>query len=201
MFMTFRNGLNVAPIEAMPRNGAELSTAERLYRDLASHRERQAKVLNATEQAKALVATPFARFLLGMVEDSQSKQLDLVDRMGASLRDALYWTYSAEALPESTGQERASAIESVKKLIKLERERASGARRLAKKYSGIDGGLEQALLEASAGASESHIKLLRLVVKRLGQTAEVTRIPTEWQPALQERTFTPRASGSKRQAA
>lgn len=189
MFTIFKGGVAMAPSEAMPRKQSELSTAERLYRDLEAHRERQTAVLDETEHATTLVATPLAKFLLSMVEDNQAKQADLLDRMGASLRDALYWTYSAEALPDVTGHERAAAIESVKTLIGLERDRARSAARLAKKYSGIDGGLEQALLEASAASSESNIKLLRLLVERLAQTSEAPRVRTEWQPALQERTL------------
>jgi hypothetical protein len=189
MFTMFKGGAAVAPADAMPRKRGELSTAERLYRDLQAHRERQTAVLDETERAAGLVATPLAKYLVGMVEDNQAKQLEVVDAMDASLRDALYWTYSPEALPDVTGRERAAAIESLKKIIKLERDRARSARRLAKKYSGIDGGLEQALLEASAESSDSNIKLLRLIVNRLQETSEGPRVSTEWQPALQERTI------------
>jgi hypothetical protein len=200
MFTIFKGGLAAAPAEAMPRKRSELSTAERLYRALQAHRERQVAVLEETERASGLVATPLAKFLLSQVEDNQAKQLDVLDSMGASLRDALYWTYSPEALPDISGHERAAAIESIKQLLQLERDRARSARRLAKKYSGIDGGLEQALLESSAASSEANIKLLRLIVDRLEQTSEAPRIRTEWQPAIQERTIeAPRPLPARRQ--
>jgi hypothetical protein len=188
MFTIFKGGPAAASADALPRKHSELSTAERLYRDLQAHRERQAAVLEETDRAASLVATPLATFLLELVRESEARQLDVLDSMGASLRDALYWTYSPEALPDVTGQERAAAIESIKRLARLERDRARSARRLSKKYNGIDGGLEQALLEASAASSDGNIKLLRLIVERLEQTSEKPRIRTEWQPALQERT-------------
>ena len=109
--------------------------------------------------------------------------------MGASLRDALYWTYSAEALPEATAErERASAVESIRAVLKLERDRARSARRLAKTYSNIDGGLERALLQTSAASADANVKLLQLLLERTHSQAEqAAPVSTVWQPALKQR--------------
>jgi hypothetical protein len=153
------------------------SPAETLYRELEAHRDSQAAILHETDRAAEWAATPLASYLLRLIRDSESAQAGVLDRMSASLRDALYWTSSAEGLPDGTDTaEREETVRSLRQLLKLERQRARTARRLAKAYAGIDGGLEQALLEASAAASESNSRLVQLMLKRFTATSQGVKV-------------------------
>jgi hypothetical protein len=160
MFTIFDSGIGpAATLQAAP---SKPSLPERLYRDLQAHRDSQAAIMAKTRRAEGLAATPLAEYLLQMIGENETRQAEVLARMAASLRDALSWSRSADALPDrASGFERAETIKSMRELLRLEGARARSARRLAKAYTGIGGGLEQALLEASAMAGESNAHLLR----------------------------------------
>ena len=166
------------------RRRTRFSPAEQLYRDLQAHHERQTALLRETTNAIGLARTPLVSFVLGQVEDSGARQLKLLDRMGSSLQDALNWTFSPDALPDGAiEQERAAAIESLQKVLQFERESGRSARRLAKAYATINGGLERALLEASAASSDRNVRLLRMLIDRLaGVTRQTPGASISWAP-------------------
>ena len=176
MFNIFETATD-QPLPMSAGRRVQPSPAERLFRDLETHRDSQAAILAETSRAAGWAATPLAEFLLGMVGDSETRDLEMLDRMTTSLRDALEWTYSAGALPEaSIGTERSETIKSIKQLLRLERQRAQTTRRLAKAYAGIDGGLQQALLEVSAAAAESNSLLLQLMLRRFKADSKRTTL-------------------------
>src|SRR5690242_16161256 len=112
-FRVFDGISAAAPIELAPHQRERRSPAEQLYRDVQAQRDREAALLREAERATALAATPLAKFAVDQVEDSVRKQLHTLGRMGASLSDALHWTFSPQALPSLTPQrERAAAIDS-----------------------------------------------------------------------------------------
>ncbi|HLG70247.1 MAG TPA: hypothetical protein VK009_07470 [Chloroflexota bacterium] len=205
MISIFESGLAGAQPRVETPSRAKRSPAERLYRELEAHRDQQAAVVAETQKALSLSASPLSKFLLELVEDGSSRDLAVLDRMSASLRDALYWTYSPEALPEATAdRERAAAVEAIRKVLQLERGRARSARRLAKTYSNIDGGLERALLEASAASAEANVKLLQLLLDRAARRdKQPAQVSTVWQPALKQRRLaaTEEPAPSRRKAA
>ena len=197
-FRVFDGISAAAPIELAPQRERR-SPAEQLYRDVETQREREAALLRETANAAGLAATPLAKFAVDQVEDSVRKQLRLLERMGASLSDALHWTFSPQALPSLTTQrERAAAIESLTRLLVKERASARATRRLAASYARIEGGLERALLEASAASSDSNARLLELVLNRLAASAEdETPANTRWTPALRERAISVREAAEQ----
>jgi len=164
-----------------------LSPPERLQRDLQAHRDSQAVIMTKTRRAQGLATTALAGYLLQLIGDNETRQAEVLARMAASLHDALSWSHSAEALPDRTsGYERAETIKSVRELLRLELARTRSARRLAKAYTGIGGGLERALLEASATAAESNARLLRLWLRscEAGSRRTITLDSRGRQPAI-----------------
>jgi len=178
----------LSPSMAKPRKPSEPSPAERLYREVQAHRETQAAILAEAKHAASWASSPLAAFLLGMIQESEIRQSNIVDRISSSLRDGLYWTHSSDALPDGTGgSERAETIKSVQKLSTLEQERARTARCLATAFSGIDGGLEQALLDASATVSESNSRLLKSMLRSFeAKPKGTTRTLTAREAAAQQ---------------
>lgn len=190
MFTIFNESGMAASASSHARSGrrSEPSKAEHLYRDLQAHRDSQEVMLAEAGRAVRSARTPLAEFLLTTILDNETRQLQLLDQMVASLKDSLQWTHSADALPTAAiGSERAAAISSMAELLRLERRRARSARRLAKAFAGIDDGLERALLEASATASESNSRLLRVMLRRLESQPETIVLATAGWPAVAQK--------------
>jgi len=185
MFTIFDSDAGLA-LASEPKPKKE-SRSERLYRDLQSHRNSQAGIMAETKRAKDLAKTPLAEYLLQVVGENETRQAEVLGRLAASLRDALSWSHSAEALPDrASGPERAETIASVRDLLRLEQARARSARRLAKAYAGIGDGLEQTLLEASATVAESNARLLRAWVRNFtaGTVRATSRAGTNRRPSV-----------------
>ena len=158
---------------------AQPSLAERLYSDVHAHRRDVSALVAEANSAVTTAATPLAQQMIGHIADEEARQLDLLDRMAATLRDALEWSRSPSALPSGAGVERAETIESIKTLLRLERERARAARNLAKAYAGIDGGLERALMEGSVATSESNRRILEFLLRSLRTSQSGKRVRAE----------------------
>jgi hypothetical protein len=92
-------------------------------------------------------------------------------RITSSLRDALNWTFTADALPRpSLGDSHPSAEDLTsltRELIDEEKTGAQALRRLAVREKGVGGGLDSLLLEMMAMDSEKHARLLQFVQRRL----------------------------------
>jgi hypothetical protein len=195
LFSIFDSGVGVA--SATHAKQSKLSLSERLYRDLQAHRDRQAAIMAQTGRAQALASTPLAEYLLQIIGDNETRQAEVLGRMAASLQDALSWSYSARALPDrANGPERAETVKSMQELLRLEQARVRSARRLAKAYTGIGDGLEQALLEASATAAASNVSLLRLWLRnfKAGTTRAAAPASSSWQSAMRSNRRTETAS-------
>lgn len=181
MFTIFDSGIGLA--STAPVKPSKLSPSERLYRELQAHRDSQATILAKTKQAERLANTPLAGYVLQLVRDNESRQAEVMTRVAASLQDALSWSRSADALPvRGNGSERAEAIRQVQDLLALEQARAASARRLAKAYTDIGEGIEQALLESSAAVAESNAHLLKVWLRGFAERP-ATASTTGWQPA------------------
>jgi hypothetical protein len=94
--------------------------------------------------------------------------------MQASLSDALNWTHSLNALPQTGTPQHPVAKElaaATSALIDEERTGARFLRDLAHDEKDIDGGLHSLLLEMMAMDSEKHARLLQFVQNRLAARA------------------------------
>src|SRR5437868_15094016 len=92
------------------------------------------------------------------LEDEESHH-GLLKRIEASLRDALNWTHSPNALPAAASPQQPVAGElaaAARVLIEEERTGARILRGVAQLEKGIDSGLHSLLLEMMAMDSEKH---------------------------------------------
>src|SRR5207248_2818244 len=108
-----------------------------------------------------------------------------------SLEDALYWRFSRDGLPATTGvSERAEAVASLRRLLKLEKAQGRAAKKLAKSHSG----LSQALLETTAANHETHERLIKLLLESIDSESGNTVRASRWTKAL----ASARPTGSER---
>jgi hypothetical protein len=108
--------------------------------------------------------------VLRLILEDEARHHGLLRRIATTLRDALYWTHSADALPASiTPQEPVPAglVSVGRALIKDEQAGAHALRDLAAREHGIDQGLDSLLLEMMALDSDKHARLLEYVQRRL----------------------------------
>ena len=135
--------------------------------------------LNAIEQIRANSRDAQLALLMQMTLDEKRRHQSMLRRITITLRDALNWTRSADALPSH----RSTSAPVVADLISttcaaLEEERASARslRRLAVQLRGINAGLMSVLMDAMAVTSEKHARLLQFVITRL-RSQQATEAP------------------------
>src|SRR5437763_3222893 len=108
---------------------SQMSPIESLFERLNAHIEEQQTSLADHQRFLAAIDHPVARLLVNEVVDSKNRHQALLRRIAISLRDALQWTHSPEALPRvahntesTTRRERAILHDLVSNERKLEGE-------------------------------------------------------------------------------
>jgi hypothetical protein len=115
-----------------------------------------------------------------LILEDEARHHGLLKRMEATLRDALDWTRSPNALPSSgvpqspVGQNLADVARS---LIDDENSGARYMRELARQEKQVGADLHALLLEMMALDSEKHAKLLGFVRDRLAARAQTDKGP------------------------
>ena len=143
---------------------------ERFYDVIQRHIHAEADALSQYDRIAEESGDPVIALVMRLVLQDEERHHALLQRISTSLRDALDWTHSPEALP--TGQpytgERAAALASVtRELIDEERQGAKALRTLAHQERKIADGLHSLLLEMMALDSDKHAHLLQFVEHRL----------------------------------
>ncbi|GAC1315419.1 MAG: hypothetical protein NVSMB2_06950 [Chloroflexota bacterium] len=116
---------------------------------------------------------PVVALIMRLILDDEDRHHSLLKRIATTLRDALNWTYSADALPDggaahtTDGSRQRELVALCRLLIEEERTGAQALRRLADHGHGLGGGLDELLLDMMAMDSEKHARLLHFVQKRL----------------------------------
>jgi rubrerythrin len=145
------------------------SPLERLLHAVDTHAAAEADALGQYEYLAEASGDPVIALVMRLILDDEVRHHGLLHRMSATLRDALEWTSSPEALPKGAPKGRATGpIASLAHLlIEEERTGARALRRLADEEKDINGGLDSLLLEMMAMDSEKHAHLLQFVQHRL----------------------------------
>jgi hypothetical protein len=153
------------------------SPTERLFDRVSVHLDEQHLSLVELQRLMRGIDHPVARFLMQGMAASKTGHRDVLARIAATLRDALHWTHSPDALPrtlysweDSPGRARAT----VKGLLRMERELGRDARSLARDYAGINGGLDALLLDMIGLDSQKHERVLRFVLRLLNSATGVS---------------------------
>jgi rubrerythrin len=138
---------------------------------VARHAEAESEALDQYEYLGKVSGDPVIALVMRLILEDEERHHGLLKRIEASLRDAVNWTQSPNALPTSTPPQPSVPTDDLLRLTKdLIEEEHTGARyirNLAQQEKGIDAGLQSLLLEMMAMDSEKHARLLQFVQERL----------------------------------
>jgi len=167
-------GFTGLPAETRPEHGPAVGTVEYLLQAVERHAAAERQALDQYEYLGTASGDPVVALVMRLILEDEERHHNLLKRIESSLRDALNWTHSIDALP-ATGQPGAPASNELagaaRALIEEERTGARYIRGLAQLEKGIDSGLHSLLLEMMAVDSEKHARLLEFVYERLAARA------------------------------
>jgi hypothetical protein len=153
-----------------PRAGS----VEWLLDAVERHAAAEQDALAQYEYLRAASADPIIALVMQLILDDEVRHHGVLKRIEATLRDALEWTHSPDALPGTMpprlpiGPE---LVETASALIKEERTGAHYLRELAHQERQTSAGVPGALMEMMAMDSDKHARLLEFVRDRLASRA------------------------------
>lgn len=149
---------------------ARSSTFDRLLEAVEAHIAAERESVTSYRGLTTSTSDPVVTLLFQLMLEDEERHHELLRRIAASLRDALRWTHSRDALPP-TGPFRdvqtKEAAHVLEGFARHERETAGRFRRLARTQGDLYGGLLALLLETMAADSDKHHRILRFILKRI----------------------------------
>jgi len=130
------------------------------------------------EYLRTASGDPVIALVMQLILDDEERHHGLLKRIETTLRDALEWTHSPAALPESASPRlpaQPDLVETASALIKEERTGAHYLRELAQRDNHASAGLQSLLIEMMAMDSDKHARLLQFVHDRLASRARGKR--------------------------
>jgi rubrerythrin len=153
-------------------------TFTRLLDTVERHAALEAEALGSYEHLAEASGDPVIALVMRLILDDEERHHGLLKRISSTLRDALNWTYSPDALPQTAipttpAAEDLTSLAGI--LIDEEKTGAQALRNLAHREKGLGSGLDSLLLEMMAMDSEKHARLLQFVERRLQSRARTSR--------------------------
>jgi hypothetical protein len=178
----FAESLYALGVKDELNGGPPTGTVEWLLQVVERHAAAEQDALGEYAFVAEASADPVVALVMRLILDDEVRHHGLLQRMEATLRDALEWTHSPSALPTSTLPEQpltCDLVTQTRALIDEERTGAKMLRELAHKEKAIDAGLHSVLLEMMAIDSDKHARLLEFVQNRLEARASATDGPSD----------------------
>jgi rubrerythrin len=170
----FIDGYSGLPINSQPEHGPTPGSIEWLLNAVERHAAAEQDSLEQYEYLATASGDPIIALVMRLILEDEERHHGLLRRIEASLRDALNWTHSLNALPTGSTANQPVArelAETTRVLIEEERNGARYLHDLAHRQKGIDSGLHSLLIEMMAMDSEKHARLLQFVSERLAARA------------------------------
>ncbi len=161
---------------------ADSGAIERLMQAIEHRILRRADALERYSQIGSESGDPVIALVIGVIQEHEQRERDLLDRIAITLRDSLNWTSSPGAFPSPNlpeGGLSEQLIATTRNALNEERVDARAACKLAERFSVINGGLDSLLLESAALQGEIHVQLLRFVLQRLLSPAAKQKLPAQ----------------------
>jgi rubrerythrin len=170
------------PVETQAKRGPLPGSIEWLLQAIERHAIAEEDSLDQYEYLATASDDPIVALVMRLILEDEGRHHGLLKRIEASLRDALDWTHSPNALPASTTPQYPvpeQLAETTHVLIEEELNGARHLRELAREERRIDAGLHSLLLEMMAMDSEKHARLLQFVRDRLAARARLADGPSD----------------------
>jgi rubrerythrin len=171
---TLVEGFGGLPVETHPEHGPARGSVEWLLDAVERHALAEEESLEQYRYISQASGDPVVSLVMRLILEDEQRHHGLLKRMEASLRDALDWSHSSNALPASAAPQVPVApnlAEAVAYLIDEEHTGARYMRQIASAEASISAGLHTLLLEMMAMDSEKHARLLQFVRDRLAARA------------------------------
>ena len=142
----------------------------RLLNAIERHASLEVEALGQYEHLASVSGDPVIALVMRLILEDEERHHGLLQRISSTLRDALNWTHSPDALPRASMPAEATDEDLpalARALIDEEKTGAQALRGLAQREKGLGGGLDSLLLEMMAMDSEKHARLLQFVQRRL----------------------------------
>jgi hypothetical protein len=165
-------GFSGFPMEMRAHHSSSSDTAESLLNAVERHAMAEQDALELYENLRTASGDPVVALVMQLILDDEVRHHGLLKRMEATLRDALNWTHSPNALPTSGTPSQPvtqALVDTAGALIKEEHTGARYLREMAHREKTVNSGLNSLLIEMMAMDSEKHARLLQFVHDRLVQ--------------------------------
>jgi hypothetical protein len=165
------DGYSGFPVDARPQQPVP-NSVEWLLEAVERHAMAERDALAQYESLRTTSGDPVIALVMQLILDDEERHHGLLKRIEATLRDALNWTHSAEALPAPMPPQDSVTIDLVETAHGLMLEERTGARYLrdlANREKDVSAGLPSLLMEMMAMDSDKHARLLQFVDERLAQ--------------------------------
>jgi hypothetical protein len=146
------------------------STMERLAEAIEWRAELHARNVVTYAHIVAVTDDSVIAFVMRLIQEDEQRHRALVGRIATTMRDALNWTQTSNALPSPrlpSGHLTEQLAATAQNALDEARADSLSARKLAEAFSGINGGLDAVLLESIAERRNTHAQLLRFILQRL----------------------------------
>jgi hypothetical protein len=147
---------------------------ESLLDAVERHAMAEQEALGQYEYLRTASGDPVVALVMQLILEDEERHHGLLKRIEATLRDAVNWTHSPDALPSpATPQQPVtrSLVDTTQALIEEERTGVRYLRDLAHREKDISSGVHSLLIEMMAMDSEKHACLLQFVRDRLAARA------------------------------
>lgn len=167
-------GYSGFPIES-PEHDSKRGTIEWLLDAVERHAIAEKDALAQYEYLRTASGDPVIALVMQLILEDEERHHGLLKRIEATLRDAVNWTHSPDALPVSEPPQQPvtkALVDTARALLDEEHTGARYLRDLAHRHKDVSPGLQSLLIEMMAMDSEKHARLLQFVRDRLATRAQ-----------------------------
>jgi hypothetical protein len=161
------------PPKLEEKHGPPTGSVEWLLNAVSRHAAAEADSLTQYEYLAEASGDPVVALVMRLILEDEERHHGLLLRIESSLRDALEWSHSPDALPSNAAPPLPVFDDFTALARDLGDEERAGARKmreLAESEKKIDGGLHSLLLDMMAMDSDKHARMLHFVEQRLRAT-------------------------------